>query len=187
MPTSATGKGSARLRGFSLIELLVVLALLGVLAGMIVPRMGRSLERVEVREAAARFAHTARTVRQLAIASREPWAIELDLDARAYAVTRGGERGAQGAGQMVRASWLKADRWPDCVESVRFRGMRGETAMGGTARVSFGPDGISSGGTIGLAHRNGTCGIVVQPHSGRVEVVEDRDALVTSDQLDLGD
>lgn len=179
-PTSATGKARS---GVTLLELLVVVVLIGILAGAIVPRMSRSISRVELQEAAARFAHTTRTARQLAVAQRQPWGVEVDLDHGGYGVVAG--QAGQPA-QGIRASWLKSEHWPKAVRSVQCRTPDGAIIASGTSQVLFKPDGTSEGMTLRLEGESGAYLVLVQPHSGHTAVVEPGQS-VLSDQVDLGD
>ncbi len=191
---------------FTLLELIVTLTLIAVLAGLIVPRMGRSIGRRELREAAGRFVQTARTVRELAVARQEVRAMKIDLDEGRYYPAkpkRDGEgaafasRDGEGAWEPLRASWLKPQRWPEAVTVDSYRTPDGLQVVGGTQCLKFFPDGTSSGAAIRLVSREDAYDIVVHPHSGRV-VYEDagrasRGADATSsagfalDRYDLGD
>jgi type II secretion system protein H len=181
----------ARARGRSgaltLVELLVVLALLGVMAGVIVPRMGGSLGRQELREAAGRLAHTARTVRELAVARQQLCALEIGLDAGGYRIVTQAGRSGAGQWQMLQASWLKADRWPVGVTVAAYRTPDGATATSGTQYLKFFPDGTSSGAALRLVRGQDSCQVVVHPHSGRVVYGDARTAEFVQDQYDLGD
>ena len=92
---------------FTLLELVVTIALLAVMAGLIVPRMAGSTNRAQVREAAARFAHTARTVRELAVSRHAECVLEIDLTRGGYRVLM--QSVSEGVAQMktLRFSWLK--------------------------------------------------------------------------------
>jgi len=176
-----------RRRAFTLIEMLVVLGLLAVVAGLIVPRMGRSLGQRELREAAARFAHTARTVRELAVSRQRICAIELDLDAGAYGITWQSAEGTDGQLQTVRASWLKQGRWPESVRVSGYRTPDGSSAVSGLQQVKFMPDGTSSGASIRLEGGDGTCSVVICPHNGAVVFGDEQEISAGSGQYDLGD
>jgi type II secretion system protein H len=174
-------------RAVTLLELIVLLTLIAILTGVIVPRMGRSVGRRELDEAAQRFAQTARTVHELAVAWQQICAIEVDLDGGGYAVVSQSGRNRSGQWQMLRASWLKAQRWPENVTVASFRTPDGSTASSGKQRVKFHADGTSSGAAIRLACRDDACNIVVHPHSGRVVCGDAQTTEFAPDHYDLGD
>jgi type II secretion system protein H len=201
MRTSATGRPA-----FTLIELLVVLVLMVVAAGLIAPRIGRSIGDRQLVETAARFAHTARTARELAVARQEVFAIAVDLDRGGYGVTMSSREGG-GAMTDVQLSWLKASRWPEGVALTGYLKPDRTTATSGVQQLTFLPDGSSSGARLRFALTGAASGttsraatvrertradarevnVIVQPHSGRVIVTEGDVSAIPSDQIDLGD
>jgi prepilin-type N-terminal cleavage/methylation domain-containing protein len=72
-------------RGFTLPELATVVAIMGVLASVVMPPLGRALDRAAVQEGVERFASAHATTRELAI-SRGTLA-RLELDREAHTVT----------------------------------------------------------------------------------------------------
>ena len=187
---SATGKVTAirgrRRQAFTLLEILVVLAVIVVAAGVIVPRMGRSLGRQELCEAAARFAHTARTVRALAVARQRMCAIQIDLDRGYYNVAIRSNQSGLSRLQAVQASWLKAGRWPETVKIVGYRTPDGSTSHAGKKQLKFFPDGSSSGASFRLTCGKDEYAVVVHPHSGRVVYGDTKTTFFAPDQYDLG-
>ena len=191
---SPRGAARAEARGssvyplaFTLLELIIVMTIIIILATLIVPRMGGSLGRRELHEAAGKFAHTVRTVRELAIAKGQPYALEIDLDRGGYCVTTPAGSDQPGRWQHVQASWLKAQRWPKSVTVASYRTPDGTTAAVGTQYLKFFPDGTSSGAALRLAGQNAACNVVVHPHSGRVDYGDLETATFGVDQYDLGD
>ncbi len=189
----APGGNGRDTRAFTLLELIVVLALVVILTGVIAPRMGRSATYRELGEAAGRFAHTARTVRALAVAQGRIYALEIDLERRAYGVVvQPTERSAApgdrlGQWQAVQMSWLKAQRWPKTVSVGSYRTPDGATAAGGTQYLKFFPDGTSSGVALRLTCRDDAYRVIVHPHSGRVVYGDPSTTAFGQDRYDLGD
>ncbi|NLX07914.1 MAG: hypothetical protein GXY33_22460 [Phycisphaerae bacterium] len=177
-------KGLAR-RAVTLIELIVVVVLLTVTAGLIVPRMGRSMESGQMREAVARFKHTVRTVRELAAAEGRELAVEIDLDRKAYAVVEPAEK--DGQGELLRTSYLKPGRLAESMELLGCRGGDGTFWSSGVRQLRFYPDGTSSGASIRVRCDGCDYLLVIHTHSGRVAFEPAGDAEAVADQFDLGD
>lgn len=177
------------MKAFTLVEVVVVLVVVAVAAGLIVPRMSGSLARREAREAVGEFAATARTVRELAVARGQMFSIQIDLDRGGYTVvTRQAEGAKSGEPSAVQASWLKAGRWPSSVRQASVRTPDGTSLLRGTHRVDFNPDGTSSGAAVCLAgeEESDAYRIVICPRTGRV-VVGDGRSEPPPEQGDLGD
>jgi prepilin-type N-terminal cleavage/methylation domain-containing protein len=85
---SGTGKTPQRLAGFTLIEMLVTLAVAGLIAGIAFPRVQGSMTAMEFRMGAGQIAEGLRTARAEAIRTGEP--VALALEGRAL-VIGGGE------------------------------------------------------------------------------------------------
>jgi len=121
-----------RARGLSLLELLVVVALMAALAGIAAAVIGRALPGRELRAAAATVADELRFARARAIASGREQVFRLDVDTRAW---RGaGER----SGQLPAAITLDATT------------ARGQAPAAREAAFRFFPDGASTGGRVVL-------------------------------------
>ncbi len=170
-----------------MIEVLVVLVVLAVLAGLILPRMTTSVDRQALREAAAAFAHTARAARELAVSTQKPTAIEMDLDHGLYGVAMQSSGPGASSTQVTQASWLKAGRWPATVEVKDYRTPARVSYSSGVQRLEFFTDGTSSGASIQLAGAGDECNIIVHPHNGRVVIAKDDSDPSATDQYDLGD
>jgi len=174
-------------RGLTLIEVLVVLGILGVAAGLMVPRIGSSLDQRELRESAARFAHTARAARELAVSTRKTCGVEIDLDRGGYGVlVQTDEKGGESL-KPIQASWLKAGHWPKTIKVAGFRTSKGAEMTQGTQRVEFRSDGTSSGAYLRLEGPSGACAVLIHAHSGQVLVGEGAEDSFALDQYDLGD
>lgn len=73
--------------GFTLPELATVVAILGVVASVVVPPLGRTLDRAAVEEGVQRFAAAHATTRELAILRGALARLELDRGARTATVS----------------------------------------------------------------------------------------------------
>ncbi len=75
---------SARSRGFTFIEMAVVVVLIGIMAAVAVPMFGRSLPRIKTRAEARNILSTIRTARSRAIAENVQYGVYFDINARSY-------------------------------------------------------------------------------------------------------
>lgn len=127
---TSTTERAGRASGFTLLELLVVLALLGLLAGVVLPRLTTPGIASAADRTVRELANALATARNDAIFRNRESRLVLDVARRLYAVDG-------------RAS----ERLPGDL-SVTIEASEPEVAGDGTAAIRFHPDGSSSGGTI---------------------------------------
>jgi general secretion pathway protein H len=123
-----------RQRGFTLVELLVVLAILGLLAGLIVARGPVRSGRVDLDAAATDLTSALRLSRSEAVVERRPIALEFDLAQHRW-------RDGTGESHAVPPT-IGIDLVTIAGDTKR------ETGIG---RIRFEPDGSATGGTIRLS------------------------------------
>jgi general secretion pathway protein H len=119
---------SARTRGFTLFEMLVVLVLIGITMGIVAFGVGKGLHAASERQALAYIVQGLRAARVQAIVSRQPTQARFDLAAHRFAAP----------GQALQT--LPADL---AIEL--------QTAQALGAAFEFYPDGGSSGGHVVLS------------------------------------
>lgn len=176
----ASGTGNRRLprsscaAGFTLLELLVVLALIAALAGLALPRLTPDRLRPDARQASWEIAAALRATRGAAIAGNFPYRFDLDLSRRSYravitearmppggdAYTTDNERSA--GGDTV------TEVLPETL-SLRITTVATKSTRE-TASIRFFPDGSSSGGRIEVAGPGGQFEIRVDWLTGRVRI-----------------
>ncbi len=69
-------------RGFSLLELIMVLAVLGIMAGVVAPATGRFLDRLSFRQQTAALVAGTRYARLMAVGKGRPVAMRFDAQAK---------------------------------------------------------------------------------------------------------
>jgi len=128
------------MRGFTLLEMLMVVILVGLAAGIVVPPLVRALDRAAVNEAAERYAALHETARQLAIARGQPARVELDSVRR----------------QAVIARRLSATLW----DTLETRSLGRADLSASRTMVTFSPLGIGLGASnTSIVF---TCGVAVE-------------------------
>ena len=154
--TRSHGAGSigAGEKGFSLLELLVVLMLLGLTSLLVLPAMGRRLGQLEVRKSAVKLAAVARDLRSKAIHQGSMQRLILLPAENSYEIAKG---------HTVR---LPSD--------VRIASIAGgiHGSRGEGRQFHFYPNGRMHGGEIEIAGNEGSTSYLTRfdPLSGRVMV-----------------
>ena len=81
---------SRNIRGFTLLELMVVLAIMALLVALVPPLVSGASDRVALKGAARQLAAGLRFARSQAIARNRPAVLQLDLKARRYTLRNEG-------------------------------------------------------------------------------------------------
>jgi len=129
--------GVVRLRGFTLIELMVVLAVAAGLATWVAPSFEKMLEGTRYRSALKTMQTDLRQARQLAEATGVPVVFEVDFNRRLF--------GVQGRNMAEIPPGLQASAEAAEIESDA-----------SVARITFLPQGGASGGSVDLRRADGS-------------------------------
>ena len=118
-------------RGFTLMEIMVVLAVMAIGLALVAPNLGGMLQRLELASATREVASALRYTRSRAIGSGRPADFWLDVKGRKYRAAD--ERKIRQLSDSLRVHLVTADT---------------QTAGGGTGYIRFFPDGSSTGGQV---------------------------------------
>jgi general secretion pathway protein H len=135
-------------------ELLVVLAVLGLVLALAVPTLGRALPGLELRTDARAVAGALREARALAIARNREVTLIIDVQQRTLHL-------GDGAGIKL-----------DPRLGISLRTASSEARAVGTGGISFFPDGTSTGGRVTLALGERQRHVVVDWLTGTVSLIE---------------
>lgn len=130
--SGSSSRGSRAARGFSLVEVLVVAALIAIAGVLSVGILGGGVERMQMRSAARDIAANLRFTRAHALATGAPQQFRIDP-----------------AGRTWQAPRDRSGRISDRLE-VEFTGAREMQQRAGEGVVVFFDDGASSGGRVRL-------------------------------------
>ena len=145
--------------GFTLIEMIVVLAVLGLVAGLVLARGAPRSAGLEMRAATGAVAQAMRVARTQAILSNRP--VLVLFDSRAGTLRVG----------AATARSLPAGTAMNVVSTADLAAM--QAGAGGPAGIAFLPDGSSSGGRVELARGARRARVGVDWLTGRVTVADD--------------
>ncbi len=148
--------GDRRCRGFSLIELLVVLAVMGLAMALFVGYRAPWSRALGLQGTAAELASGLRLARSQAIADNHPVAFALDVASHRYRI--GGDPPRPLPPKM----------------SIALLTINGEKSSATSGDIRFNPDGSSSGGRITLADGSRRVAVGVDWLTGRVSVADVR-------------
>ena len=158
-PTLSAGRAEALrdARGFALIEILCVLAIIGLLAAIILPAIPRSTTRARLESYAVEPAALLKQDRNAALRRQVRVATQVDAEARAI---RSGVTG-------------RTIRLPTDVTMQAMLAARGADRASGRT-IDFFPSGMSCGGTIALARPGMGYEVRVIWLTGGVEIVKQK-------------
>jgi general secretion pathway protein H len=147
-------------QGFTLIEMIVVLAILGLVAGLIVARGPARSATLEVQQAVALVAQVMRGARAAAIAAGRAQAVEIDPVGHTI---RTGTSALLLPGTVAIALVMPSGTTPSATGALQRR-----------IEIRFFPDGSASGGTVVLSHNAERMAVAVDWLTGRVRLSDAR-------------
>lgn len=142
-------------RGFTLLELLIVMVISAALLAIVPPMLSRQLEQADFKRSARELASALRSARTAAVASQREQSVQLDLVARRYRDHRGGEH------------HLPAE------PTIKLHTARSEIAGARIGSIRFYPDGSATGGGLSLSDGQRQLRVEVDWLTGRTQLHED--------------
>jgi general secretion pathway protein H len=142
-------------RGVSLLEMLVVLAILGLVAALVLPTFGSGVSTSELRSSARQLAAGLRAARSEAVSQKRETFLLVDLEGRRFKVDRD----------------PKEHSLPPRIDMKLFTAQR-DIVDAKTGTIRFFPDGGSNGGRITVAAGLRKYDIDVDWLTGRVAILE---------------
>ena len=139
-------------RGFSLLELIVVLSILALAAGLAAPSISRSTDALRTRAEVAGFSAVLRHAREQAITTRQAHRVVVEPDEHRMRVY---------AGEEVRRTRVIPSRW-----SV-------DTLGDASLAVRFEPHGTSTGGQYRIVADNVVWRVTIDAFTGRVRTTRE--------------
>jgi prepilin-type N-terminal cleavage/methylation domain-containing protein len=130
-----------RQRGYTLLELIVVLGILSILATISILHYARWMESAQYRAAAREIASAMRESRSRAIQTNLQHRFELDLAARQWRIVRG-DRATQSSSSSWENNVVKD--WQSLQGHLLLKGNKSCTVTDETIRIVFNPSGTSN-------------------------------------------
>jgi len=154
-PTRSQTARYARSAGFTMLELLVVIVLIGVLAAISPPIFSNGVSAAEHRALARSVAQTLRFARSEAVANRTDVGVEFNLQDRTFQLPGGKRKG----------------KWPENI-ALELTTTAAETIDEKHAYVRFYADGGSTGGRVTLKYKEREYRIDISWLTGHIAIEE---------------
>jgi general secretion pathway protein H len=144
-----------RSAGVTLIELLIVLSIMAIIAGLVIPLLGNGVSSAELKASAREVAAALRLARSEAMATRHDTRVVLDLEQRKFQLEGDPRIHALPSKLELKLYTAQSDLVSDRVGAIRFF-----------------PDGGSNGGRITLASGERKYDVDVDWLTGRVAILD---------------
>ncbi|WP_321491557.1 prepilin-type N-terminal cleavage/methylation domain-containing protein [uncultured Desulfobacter sp.] len=163
--------------GFTLIELIVVLVIVGLLSGLVMPRMFQSMTRIELRKAAGDMVSFLRSARDEAYYKKLFIRVSFNPDTRQVLLFRyqraSEDEETSFAGPEMVWALLKEILLPESVSIERIEKKK-DTDSIDVHSLYFYPSGTSDGGVITLMDKKGRVfQISIDRITGKVRIIDD--------------
>jgi len=175
--------------GFTLIELMAVLAVIAIMTALIIPEMRGTLSEAELRSSARTLINACQVASSRAIALNQPQELRIEAPAGRYQLRPLGNPGTTDVRTRAQApvdgridsrvtfSWESATEAEGAPESQtpspNAPNADERPAADARHRISFYPDGTAQGATMVLRDREGfRLALEIQPVTARVRVLE---------------
>jgi general secretion pathway protein H len=145
----------ARHAGVTLLELLIVLSIMAIIAGLVVPLLGGGVSTTELKSSARQVAAGLRRARSEAVSTRQDTRVMLDLEQRTFQIERDPQVHALPHQLQMKLYTAQSDLVSDRVGAIRFF-----------------PDGGSNGGRITLASGERKYDVDIDWLTGRVAILD---------------
>ena len=145
----------SRVRGFSMLELLVVLAIMALVTAAVMPMLGKGVSTTELKSAARSLASGLRLARSEAVSQHRQTFLVLDVAGRRFKVDQDPKQYALPRDVELKLFTAQKDLVDESVGSIRFF-----------------PDGGSNGGRITVASGERKYEVDVDWLTGRIAILE---------------
>ena len=159
-------------RGFSLIELMVVLLIIAVLSAMIIPAMHGTYEDALLRSTARRLVDVLNLANSRSVTLNQVFYVRLDTKEGKYLIEPQ-HRASAAAKQLAAFEGVFDRRVSVELRRVEASGAESAESERDLARITFYPDGTADGRELLLRDRQGfQLGLRINPITARVQIVE---------------
>jgi prepilin-type N-terminal cleavage/methylation domain-containing protein len=180
MPTSSVGD-----RGFTLVEIIVVVVIVSVLTAMAVPRLSGRSGPAELRAAARDLLCVARYARDFAATRRCECRLEIDPAQGRYLVTAEIDPNSPGEFYRLRSLAVRPRKLPPSVRFGRVRVSGTATELAEADHIAFRPDGRCDAALVEITDGRRVYTLSVAADTGRVGLVENAVAEPPNERVDL--
>ena len=186
MQTSVTGNDR---RGFTLVELIVVVAIVAVLAGMIAPRMFGAGSSARLKQSARRLLATAKYARDYAATRRCKCRLVIDPEKQQYRLLR--QKDPEHEPNEFVGLDTSLGKTEGLGEGLRFGRIRIEPRQGRDEKnqeancISFEPAGQADTAAIEVTDGEQTYSLLVMGHTGYARLEEGESDKLPNDRMDL--
>jgi type II secretion system protein H len=147
---------TATQQGFTLLELIVVMAIIALATTLTMPRLGPQLTTAKMRSAAASFASLVGMAHYLSVATGHSLEIVLSLEDANLLLRRTG------------TTTVMASRHFDEDIGIFWVRVQGNAIKSGNARIVFHPDGTTTDAAVSLRGKGQNLLLTLDPASGRL-------------------